>query len=172
MLALERLFRSLRRTLKRSYPNTSLTKKITQSAGLYEFLLIRSYRDGYSALHIFSTALSGARKNCLFETPRLKITSLFLPFRRTLKRSHPDTSLTKKQHSPLDCVVFLVGGDGFEPSKRDATDLQSAPLGHAGTLPKNGAGDGTRTRDLLITNQLLYQLSYTSLFCVILRRLC
>ena len=23
-----------------------------------------------------------------------------------------------------------------------------------------GAGDGTRTRDLLITNQLLYQLSY------------
>ena len=26
---------------------------------------------------------------------------------------------------------------------------------------KNGAGDGTRTRDLLITNQLLYQLSYT-----------
>ena len=26
-----------------------------------------------------------------------------------------------------------------------------------------GAGDGTRTRDLLITNQLLYQLSYTSI---------
>jgi hypothetical protein len=25
-----------------------------------------------------------------------------------------------------------------------------------------GAGDGTRTRDLLITNQLLYQLSYAS----------
>ena len=27
----------------------------------------------------------------------------------------------------------------------------------------NGAGDGTRTRNLLITNQLLYQLSYTSM---------
>ena len=27
----------------------------------------------------------------------------------------------------------------------------------------NGAGDGTRTRDLLITSQLLYQLSYTSI---------
>ena len=26
-----------------------------------------------------------------------------------------------------------------------------------------GAGDGTRTRNLLITNQLLYQLSYASL---------
>jgi hypothetical protein len=30
-------------------------------------------------------------------------------------------------------------------------------------LRKNGAGDGTRTRDLLITNQLLYQLSYAGL---------
>ena len=28
----------------------------------------------------------------------------------------------------------------------------------------NGAGDGTRTRDLLITSQLLYQLSYTGIF--------
>ena len=56
-----------------------------------------------------------------------------------------------------------MGEDGFEPSKRDATDLQSAPFGHSGTLPY-GAGDGTRTRDLLITNQLLYQLSYTSIF--------
>ena len=27
-----------------------------------------------------------------------------------------------------------------------------------------GAGDGTRTRNLLITNQLLYQLSYASAF--------
>jgi hypothetical protein len=30
-------------------------------------------------------------------------------------------------------------------------------------IRKNGAGDGTRTRDLLITNQLLYQLSYAGL---------
>ncbi len=61
----------------------------------------------------------------------------------------------------------MVEEDGFEPSKLKATDLQSAPFGHSGTLPqykvfKNGAGDGTRTRDLLITNQLLYQLSYAS----------
>ena len=34
--------------------------------------------------------------------------------------------------------------------------------------PKNGAGDGNRTRNLLITNQLLCQLSYasTKLLCV------
>ena len=56
--------------------------------------------------------------------------------------------------------------DGFEPSKAKLTDLQSAPFGHSGTLPLFGAGDGTRTRDLLITNQLLYQLSYTSIFCL------
>ena len=68
-------------------------------------------------------------------------------------------------------LSFLVGEDGFEPSKAVPTDLQSAPFGHSGTLPNIegqllvpfGAGDGTRTRDLLITNQLLYQLSNTSI---------
>ena len=121
-------------------------------------------------------------------------------------------------------VAFLVEEGGFEPPKRDATDLQSAPFGHSGTPPfmelvngrsrasrvstargtaapflsENlppadfqtkpsqglspfpnswmykrrkaaafhfficGAGERTRTPDLLITNQLLYQLSYTS----------
>ena len=29
----------------------------------------------------------------------------------------------------------MVEGDGFEPSKQEATDLQSAPFGHSGTPP-------------------------------------
>ena len=29
----------------------------------------------------------------------------------------------------------MVEEDGFEPSKLKATDLQSAPFGHSGTLP-------------------------------------
>ena len=29
----------------------------------------------------------------------------------------------------------LVGEDGFEPSKRNAADLQSVPFGHSGTPP-------------------------------------
>ncbi len=53
-------------------------------------------------------------------------------------------------------------GGGFEPPKASPTDLQSAPFSHSGTPPSNGAGDGTRTRNLLITNQLLYRLSYAS----------
>ena len=62
--------------------------------------------------------------------------------------------------------LFLVGEDGFEPSKRNAADLQSVPFGHSGTPPYSlfqlgGAGRRTRTPDLLITNQLLYRLSYT-----------
>ena len=60
-------------------------------------------------------------------------------------------------------MIYLVGRDGFEPSKSSTTDLQSAPFGHSGTPPYEiGAGGRTRTPDLLITNQLLYQLSYTS----------
>ena len=75
----------------------------------------------------------------------------------------------RPKHQRLRRFLSLVGEDGFEPSKRNATDLQSAPFGHSGILPyewkqNNGAGGRTRTPDLLITNQLLYQLSYTSEF--------
>ena len=31
--------------------------------------------------------------------------------------------------------LSLVGEDGFEPSKQNPTDLQSAPFGHSGILP-------------------------------------
>ena len=62
----------------------------------------------------------------------------------------------------------MVEGDGFEPSKAEPADLQSAPFGHSGTLQifaiftasgENGADYRNRTGDLLITSQLLYLLS-------------
>ena len=57
----------------------------------------------------------------------------------------------------------MVGEGGFEPPKPKATDLQSAPFDRSGIPPYEiGAGGRIRTPDLLITNQLLYQLSYTS----------
>ena len=63
----------------------------------------------------------------------------------------------------------MVGRDGFEPSKSVTADLQSAPFGHSGTYPYEvGAGEGNRTRNLLITNQLLCQLSYTSMVSMVL----
>ena len=77
----------------------------------------------------------------------------------------------KYKNSEHSCVRSLVGEGGFEPPKSVTTDLQSAPFGHSGIPPysvvpalgaKVGAGRRTRTPDLLITNQLLYQLSYTS----------
>ena len=65
--------------------------------------------------------------------------------------------------SPFGKAGILVEEGGFEPPKRNATDLQSAPFGHSGTPPYFvGAGGRIRTPDLLITNQLLYRLSYTS----------
>ena len=58
----------------------------------------------------------------------------------------------------------MVVGEGFEPSKSDTADLQSAPFGRSGTPPHrivvlDGAGCRNRTGDLLITSQLLYLLS-------------
>ena len=64
---------------------------------------------------------------------------------------------------------FLVGEGGFEPPKSLTTDLQSAPFGHSGIPPSEivclsvELVDGFEPPDLLITNQLLYQLSYTSI---------
>ena len=80
--------------------------------------------------------------------------------------------------------IKIVGGGGFEPPKAAPTDLQSAPFGHSGISPffsgniasplgiqhfneqflpglfPVGADGRIRTADQLITNQLLYQLSY------------
>ena len=50
-------------------------------------------------------------------------------------------------------AFLMVDGDGFEPSKAVPADLQSDPFGRSGTRP--GAGDWSRTNNLLITNQLL-----------------
>ena len=45
---------------------------------------------------------------------------------------HP---ITTKKTNPFGLVFFVVGEDGFEPSKRYAADLQSVPFGHSGTPP-------------------------------------
>ena len=80
-------------------------------------------------------------------------------------RIRPPAIQTHKKTNPERIGLFVVGEDGFEPSKRNAADLQSVPFGHSGTPPysigSDGAGRRTRTPDLLITNQLLYRLSYT-----------
>ena len=57
-----------------------------------------------------------------------------------------------------------MDGGGFEPPKQFAADLQSVPFGHSGIHPYgivfHKADDRTRTDNLLITNQLLCQLSH------------
>lgn len=86
-------------------------------------------------------------------------------------------------------------GGGFEPPKASPTDLQSVPFGRSGTPPLSDrhlavyhiqstrlrrassrpesldklAGEGTRTPDWLITNQLLYQLSYAGVIKLVPR---
>ena len=54
----------------------------------------------------------------------------------------------------------MVGG-GFEPPKAEPSDLQSDPFDHSGTPPIYfGADTPNRTEDILITSEMLYQLSY------------
>ena len=95
-----------------------------------------------------------------------------------------DQQLQPNPFLPRPFLTFLVEGGGFEPPKVEPADLQSAPFGRSGTPPKikprillehsgtvnhinkiwqlkNGAGDRSRTYDILITSEALYQLSYT-----------
>ena len=61
-----------------------------------------------------------------------------------------------------------MGRGGFEPPKQVAADLQSVPFGHSGIHPYgivfHKADDRTRTDNLLITNQLLCQLSHIGIY--------
>ena len=61
-----------------------------------------------------------------------------------------------------------MDGGGFEPPKQFAADLQSVPFGHSGIHPYgivfHKADDRTRTDNLLITNQLLCQLSHIGIW--------
>ena len=60
----------------------------------------------------------------------------------------------KNRQASCDICRFLVGEGGFGPPKSVTTDLQSAPFGRSGN-PPYGAGERSRTINLLITNQLL-----------------
>ncbi len=82
------------------------------------------------------------------------------------------TSVHTAKRTGKNLSFLLVGGGGFEPPKSETSDLQSDAFGHSAIRPneiftpqkrgKCGAGDWNRTHNLLITNQLLCQLSYTS----------
>ena len=55
----------------------------------------------------------------------------------------------------------MVEGDGFEPPNPKERIYSPPRLATSLPLHVNGAGERSRTLDLLITSQLLYQLSYT-----------
>jgi hypothetical protein len=94
---------------------------------------------------------------------------------------HPQGHVFRCQERVRDRVdeVWLVRLDLYQQSypqrwtekdsnlrRHKPADLQSAPFGRSGIRPETHlvvrAGGGTRTRDLLITSQVLYQLSYAS----------
>ena len=57
----------------------------------------------------------------------------------------------------------VVEGDGFEPSNPKEQIYSLPRLTTSLSLQKNGAGNRTWTHNLLITSQLLYQLSYSGM---------
>ena len=63
-----------------------------------------------------------------------------------------------------------MGRGGFEPPKQFAADLQSVPFGRSGSHPYK-ADDRTRTDNLLITDQLLCQLSHVGVSNILIKQM-
>ena len=84
-------------------------------------------------------------------------------------RIHPPNTHTKPKHQPLRLVFWFGGGGRIRTIEAIRSRFTVCPLWPLGNSPRysisveclSGAGRRTRTPDLLITNQLLYQLSYT-----------
>ena len=81
----------------------------------------------------------------------------------------PSSAVLETDILPLNYapIFKMVEGDGFEPP--NPKERIYSPPRLATSLPLhykivNGAGERSRTLDLLITSQLLYQLSYTGIF--------
>ncbi len=116
----------------------------------------------YKALTI--AAIRIVNENKKPSTPRPKNDS---PNRFLNGLSNPPTKKLNKTKKTRYCKSFF-GGQGWirttEVVDGRFTVCSLWPLGNLPifNLQKNGAGGRTRTPDLLITNQLLYQLSYTS----------
>ncbi len=90
---------------------------------------------------------------------------VFGPFPKVAHPLHekaPKTALcakeTKKNRKPFGFRLFLVEVTGFEPATFWSRTKRATKLRY--TSKKTGANEGTRTPGLLITNQLLYRLSY------------
>ncbi len=58
----------------------------------------------------------------------------------------------------------MVVGDGFEPSKHSAADLQSAPFGRSG-IPPNGASKGSRTPVTSLEGWCTTVMPYSQISC-------
>ncbi len=95
--------------------------------------------------------------------PELELGSPILVLRGVVVPTPTFRTLERYLHSHRFSPLLENGGRGRIRTSEGVppADLQSAPFGHSGTLPPLfGASGGTRTHNLLITNQPLCRLSY------------
>ena len=73
---------------------------------------------------------------------------------------------------PVLCPQCLKKSSQVFPTLRAGSSRFDCPEGHIGLGAKKGSGaaEGTRTPDPIITNDVLYQLSYSGLVAVRLAR--
>ena len=85
---------------------------------------------------------------------------------RTLATGLEGQGSTTELHPQVLCYCLNKNGGGGRIRTFEVTDsgFTVRPLWPLGNPTRYGANNGTRTRNLLITSQLLYQLSYVGMF--------
>ena len=79
------------------------------------------------------------------------------------RRRRQILSLVRLPIPPHPRIFYFGGGWWIRTTESDANRFTVCPLWPLGKSSIFGAGDRTRTYNLLITSQLLYQLSHTSI---------
>ena len=150
---------------------------------MIQFLILLDKRRGKYVFHdAYGRQLKDTKKSFSAALERAGLDDVrFHDLRRTfatncaLKNIAPKTLQKWMGHKDINTTMkyYVVSPEEYEKEaikrldevrdSRTDTPKKEGAEHKAQPLDFNGAGDGTRTRDLLITNQLLYQLSYAGL---------
>ena len=139
------------------------TKKRTDflPARLIDWVLNFLEKRGSVARKKMLQGFDSVKKSKMSQMHLRKNLAVFCPLK---PRKAPKIGALREVH--LFCSPILVDANGLEPPTSCVWSRRSNQLSYAS---ENGADEGTWTPDLLITNQLLYQLSHISKLTLQLR---
>ena len=112
-----------------------LHKKVGTSCACSELEAPPGIEPGVKVLQTSALPLG---YGAIFDKRRKRKLCVFCRMERKTRFELATLALARRCSTTEPLPHILVEGDGFEPSKAELTDLQSAPFSHSGTPPNSG----------------------------------